>query len=150
MASVVDDLAEGDEALLPEVVAVVALGLGLHELDAGIALVRGGERLLAAVLVGDAGDGGSGAGIVEDGEDLAHQVRGGELQVVGTVALEAAPGIVELGVRAEQAVVALGFLGEQPVPLGGQRLQPAFHGFGRQLRGHAWMIRVGVLGSHYL
>jgi len=36
--------------------------------------VRGGEGLLASVLVGDAGDGGRGAGIVEDGEDVVGDV----------------------------------------------------------------------------
>ncbi len=56
--------------------------------------------------------------IVEDGQDLPHQIHGGELQIIGPLALGAAARIVEFGAGAQQAILQFGLFGGKLIAFG--------------------------------
>ena len=64
--------------------------------------------------------------IVQDGQDLAHHVHGGELQVFRALAFGAAARVLELGAGAQQAVLQLGLFGGKLIAFGGQGRELAF------------------------
>jgi hypothetical protein len=93
--------------------------------------------------------------VVQDRQDVLHQIHGGELGVFQPVALRPAPRVIEFRARPQHAIVEVRLFSRELVALGRDCRKLAFQGLGRQiavglrtLRRHIGHIRIGVLVIH--
>lgn len=57
--------------------------------------------------------------IVDDGQDLLHQIHGRKLQIFGALALHAAARVIEFGAGAQQAIVQIRLFNGKLIAFGG-------------------------------